>query len=361
MPRSDWSVELLTTWEAIEDPGLVALWKDIAERANNAHVFFHPVLVRVWLDTYRPLRDLRPLFVHAWRGEQQVLFPLVLWRRNWKNAWLRVVVPAGHSDFDYHDPLFLLPPVPGDVATFYEALQNTLDEKVDYDRLLIDGLHEDYLPPNARVTRSDACLSWPLSEVTPVDGLVLPAKKRLAQDTRRRYRRLKELSEVHFRRFTASDADNAQQSLAMMLQMHAKRWPNAYKAPGFHQRLVAQGLVAGLVDFSEVRLDRRPIAWRISFIFKGRYSDYMPAIDSDFLKYGPGHVSLGFALAEALSAGMTTVDHLRGGEDYKSAWGGEETLVHDIVLNRDLLISRLRTITYEALCRLKKAHRRTQS
>lgn len=355
MKQQDWTLDLLTTWEAIDNPAFHAWWAELAERASNAHVFFHPVLVRVWLETYRPLRDIRPLFVRATHGEQQVLFPLVLWRRNWKNAWLREVVPAGYADYDYHDPLFLQPPLPDEVAAFYAALRAALDQSVNYDRLLLDGLHAPYLPHYTRVTRHDACLSWPLSGMKPVEGLILPEKKRLAQDILRRYRRLQELGEIRFRRFTPADIEPALASLTVMLAQHAKRWPNAYKAPRFHAHLLDQGLRAGLVDFFEISLNGREIAWHICFTYHGCISRYMPAVDSEFMPFAPGHLSLAFALANAAADGIAVVDHLRGGEDYKSAWGGEETLVYDVTLDRMTLSSRLRLGIHAALRRVKTA------
>lgn len=342
MTIANWNIRLLRTWEEIASAEFISLWSDLMDRSANAHVFFHPILVGLWLDTYRPLRDIRPLFVHAIRDKQQVIFPLVLWRRNWKNAFTRVVVPAGYSDFDYHDPLFLLAPDAEEISGFYDALRNILDTQVIYDRLLIDGLHKPYLPGFARVAHSEGCLAWSLTGVDCSTGLVFSPKKGLAQETRRRYRRLEELGLVTFRRLVPSDGKIVQDSLERMLEMHAKRWPNAYKAPGYHQRLIDEGLKAGLVDFVEMSLESIPIAWRISFTYKERYSLYMPTVDEAYFKYAPGHLSLGFALYGAVKAGMKIVDHLRGAEEYKSAWGGEETMIYDVVYDRKSLSSRLR-------------------
>lgn len=356
-----WQIRLLTRWDEIEDPAFLKQWQLIMEHSKNAHVFFHPVLVNVWLETYRPLRSLEPLFVLASQGEQQALFPLVLWRRSRKHAWIRDVIPAGYSDFDYHDPLFLLPPEPAEVASFYESLRITLNQTIKYDRLLIDGLHHNFLPVNAKTINSDVCLTWPLRGAQPVDELLLPAKKSNARAVRRRLRRLKELGEVSFVRWSPHDLKAADKSLKTMLRMHAKRWPNAYKPPAFHEHLIQKGLAAGLVDFVEMRFDERPIAWQISFMFKGRFSLYMPAIHEDFLQYGPGNVSQAFAMAEALANGMTTVDHLRGGEGYKTAWGGEETAVYDVVFDQPSITSQIRLSAFNTLESLKSRIRNSES
>lgn len=348
-----WQITLLTRWQEIEDPAFVEQWQRIMDDSDNAHVFFHPVLVRVWLETYRPLRALQPLFVLASRGQQQVIFPLVLWRRNAKNAFLRTIVPAGHSDFDYHDPVFLLPPDEEQVQSFYAALKAELDKTVKYDRIMLDGMHKEFVPEFCKVVHQEPCLQWPLDSAEVTDGLVLPAKKKLAKDAMRRLKKLQEAGDVSWFCYDKPDFDNAQKSLRAMLVQHKKRWPNAYKAEGFHRRLVESGITAGLVDFIEVSFDGKPIAWQIGFTYKKVVSHYMPAIDPEFARFSPGHVSLGFMLAQAKIRGDSLVDHLRGAEAYKAAWGGTETLIYDAVFESTALSSRLRLTLFNLLQQAK--------
>lgn len=348
-----WQINLLTRWQEIEDPAFIEQWQRIMDHSDNAHVFFHPVLVRVWLETYRSLRALQPLFVLARRGEQQVVFPLVLWRRNAKNAFLRTIVPAGHSDFDYHDPVFLLPPDEEQVQSFYAALKAELDKTVKYDRIMLDGMHKEFVPEFCKVVHMEPCLQWPLDSAEVTDGLVLPAKKKLAKDALRRLKKLQEVGEVKCLCYGKHDIGKAQQSLIIMLMHHTNRWPNAYKADGFHFNLVKSGMAAGLVDFIEVVFDNRPIAWQIGFNYKSVLSHYMPAIDPEFSNYSPGHVSLGYMLAYGKNRGDTTVDHLRGAEDYKSAWGGSEMLIYDAVFESTAFSSRLRLALFNLFKQFK--------
>ncbi|MDO3720321.1 GNAT family N-acetyltransferase [Marinobacter sp. chi1] len=355
-----WQISLLTRWEDIEDPAFVEQWQRIMDGSDNAHVFFHPVLVRVWLDTYRPLRALQPLFVLASRGEQQVVFPLVLWRQNAKNAFLRTIVPAGHSDFDYHDPVFLVPPDDEQVQSFYIALKAELDKSVKYDRIVLDGMHEQSVPDYCKVVHQEPCLQWSLNTAEFTEGLVLPLKKKVAKETMRRMKRLKEQGELTFRHFLPEDAGDVRRSLLVMLEHHKRRWPNAYKAPGFHANLLEQGIKAGIVDFFEVNLGGQPLAWRVCYRYRGKFSLYMPAIDEAFSRYAPGHISLAYALAEAKKSGAVTVDHLRGGEDYKNAWGGTKTLIYDAVFNDNSLSSRMRLGFFKLLQQAKAARARFQ-
>ena len=355
-----WQITLQTGWDEIEDPAFIEQWQRIMDGAENAHVFFHPVLVRVWLETYRPLRALQPLFVLASRGQQQVVFPLVLWRRNAKNAFLRTIVPAGHSDFDYHDPIFLLPPNEDQVQSFYVALKTELDKSVKYDSMMLDGMHNEFVPAYCKVVHEEPCLQWPLGSAELTEGLVLPAKKKLAKDALRRLRKLQELGEVTWLSYGKNDIDKAQQSLAIMLRHHTNRWPNSYKADGFHSSLVQVGIEAGIINFTEVVFDDKPIAWQIGFNYKGVLSHYMPAIDPEFSNYSPGHVSLGHMLARGKDRGASIVDHLRGAEAYKSAWGGSETLIYDVIFENTALSSRIFLALFSLLRRVKALRTRLQ-
>ncbi|MEI7824523.1 MAG: GNAT family N-acetyltransferase [Chlorobiaceae bacterium] len=353
MALAKWNIRLFKSWDEIESVELLDRWEEMMERSANAHVFFHPVLVKVWMETYRPLRNIQPLFVFANCGEQQVIFPLVLWRRNWKNAFLRVIVPAGHSDFDYHDPLYLLPPNQEEVSSFYSALLASIDASVHYDRILLDGLHKEYMPDDALILHQESCLSSYLADVKCSGELVLPSQKSQARELLRRVRRLQEIGSLGFHRFTTKDGSGIKESLDKMLVMHVRRWPNAYKAPGFHQKLVLAGLNAGIVDFVEVQLNGFPIAWHVSFKYHGRYSLYMPALDDSYMNKGTGGMSLGFALFCAVDDGLEIVDHLRGSEEYKSAWGGDETMIYDVVMESRTLRGKIGIVAYNGIRKLK--------
>jgi CelD/BcsL family acetyltransferase involved in cellulose biosynthesis len=351
MNTSTWKLCLLTEWDEISTPEFVQHWTALMEKSDDAHVFFHPVIVQAWIETYRPLRDIRPLFVQATQGEQEVIFPLVLWRRNWKNGFIRMVVPAGYSDFDYHDPLFRHKPDTSEIKSFYQALLQKLDADLAYDRMLLDGLHRQYLPPYGKVVNSEICLASLLKGKECNDGMIWPIQKSQEKANKRRFRRFNELGNIQFRRFDATEKTIMVSSLGRMLEMHTIRWPHAYKAPGFHERLFIEGVQAGLIDFLELTLDGKCVAWQISFIYKKRYSLYMPAVDTDFYKYSLGQLMLGYVFCQAVKNGFELLDHLRGAEEYKNAWGGEETMIYDVAYDTRNILSALRRTASSAICK----------
>ena len=74
----NWNFEIIQDWDTIWSESHQERWLQHMDAAENAHVFFHPALVKAWVETYMPLRKLSPLFVWATWGESIVTLPLVL-------------------------------------------------------------------------------------------------------------------------------------------------------------------------------------------------------------------------------------------------------------------------------------------
>lgn len=145
---SKWNFVILNNWEEIWSKENLSRWEELMEQSPYVHVFFHPALVKAWVETYRPLRKLTPIFL--WMLDDngnRGIFPLVLWRKNWKNAFTRSIVPIGYSDFDYHDPIFLQRVE--DISSFWNQFFEFLRQHYRYDEICIDGITEKMLPPKA--------------------------------------------------------------------------------------------------------------------------------------------------------------------------------------------------------------------
>lgn len=324
-PGGGWEFEWVTSWDEIETESFHKQWQQWAEQACNSHVFFHPALALAWIHTYRPLRDLQPRFAIARHGTHTIFFPLVLWRRNWKHARLRVIVPLGQGDFDYSDPLVVHGASDFSWAGFWRAFWDELKARArgQFDRIEVSGIREP-LAAGANGWEKEAACPWcDLSPFTDTAAFLASIKKSLRGDLNRQQRRLAAMGNLEVHVFRPDEAAAAQASVASLLAWHAHRWPRAYKAPGFHARLVDYGLVAGITHLSELRVAGRPISWHLGFVWKGRFYYYLPAHDPEFANYSPGKVHLLFCVADALKRGLKCFDHLRGEENYKSGWARE--------------------------------------
>lgn len=311
----------ITTWDAIWSEEFLRQWQQWMEESKNTHVFFHPMVVKTWVDTYLPIRDLQPIFCIANSNDISVFFPMVLWRRNWKNTFENVVIPVGYSDFDYHDPIVI-----GNTKISWENFWNQLlleinsKWKGDFDRIEIDGIRRNSISSSKLWKEVESCPYIDLSLFSNIDDFLKSLKRNLRQDTKRRLRRLEENNATKFEVFGPDEVSKALETLPEMFKHHRLRWPNAYKAPGFHENLVKALLPTGLMHFSRIVFDGNPISWRIGFIYKERYYSYMPAFDEAYKQYSPGKVHLLYCIDDAIKRGIKVYDQLRGDELYKSEW-----------------------------------------
>lgn len=333
-----WKFDICEDWNIIWGEKYQEQWSRLLEESPMAHVFFHPSLVKAWVKTYLPLRKLTPIFVF---GEDQdsdnkVFMPLVLWRKNWKNAFLRVIIPVGYSDYDYHNPIFRI--VPRDMGPFWGALLNEL-KSFAVDAIIIDGIKESCIDTVNPWKQGEACPYLDLSNIKKESDLMSFLKTSLRGDIRRQIRRLTELGDLNFREYVSFEELN--ETFPIFISEHSLRWPKAYKAPGFHKNLLIEGL-GGVTHFSTLNIDDKPIAWHLGFEYAGIYYYYMPAGDHEYSKYSPTKIHLYYLIKRAVINGLYKYDHLRGEETYKQGWSNGVDLVNSLKLSSNGIGSKIK-------------------
>lgn len=314
----NWTFEIIRDWNVIWSDEHRKRWLQHMDAADNAHVFFHPALAKAWVETYLPLRSLAPLFVWARQGEIQVMLPLVLWKKNWKGAFMRSVIPFGYSDFDYHDPIVIGVVTWEVMVGFWDALKEEVAKLVSFDSMEIDGVHQAFAPSWLLPDTKEACPYIDLTSFRTIEDYQETLSSKLRGDLRRVMRRLKEQGKVTIDTFHWKDIEKALSDLPLLLELHSQRWPQAYKAPYFHENLIKRSLEAGVMHFTRVSVNNTPISWIIAFVYKGRYAFWMPTMNPEFARFSPGKINLQFCIQYALENGLHTYDHLRGDELYKS-------------------------------------------
>lgn len=333
---SKWSFHSIDNWEDVWCSENVRHWEDVMQQSPNAHVFFHPRLVKAWVDTYLSLRHLEPIFIWAEDNfSNRGLLPLVLWKRNWKNAFMKSVVPIGYSDFDYHDPIFLHHI--DDPFSFWKQVTEFIHQQYNFDELSIDGITDRMIGESSEWKRNDLCPSLSLDGLYDESSLLNFLKTSLRGDIRRQIRRMNEQGELRFHIYQT--ADEAWTTFDEFMQEHRHRWPSAYKAPGFHRNLIKQGMSEGLVHFSSLDVSNRPVAWHLGFVYRQHFYYYMPAGRQDFAQYSPAKVHLYYLVRWAIENHYAVFDHLRGDENYKAGWSNGQQYVHSMTDKGNRLFS----------------------
>jgi len=342
--RQNWEFNWITNWDDIWSESFVSQWKTWLENSPSAHVFFHPALVRAWVDTYLPIRNIQPRILVAQSQSATVFLPMVLWKKNWKNAFQRVLIPVGYSDYDYHDPIIYNMAPATFRSTFWPAFREEVTRHLscEYDCVQLSGMRENVIDEQSFIVEKEVCPCCDLGGFADCEQFINSLKKSLRGDIRRQLRRMAELGEVTYHVFSKQEEKAAFDSLGTFIEVHKDRWPNAYKAPGFHKNIVKYGLSEGLVHYSTLSIGSDIVAWHLGFIDRDRFYYYMPAHQPCYEKVSPSKVLLYHCVVDAIKRGISIFDHLRGEENYKSGWTDQVQHIYSMRLNQPALMSYLR-------------------
>ena len=322
------------------EPGVFRQRLEAGMRSADSHVFFHPTLVRVWMDTYSPIRKLSSIPIEARSTSgNSALLPLVLWRRNWRQGFVNSIVPVGYSDYDYHDPLFSHSPSVEELKAFWSELSEFL-RQFGADEIRLDGIRSDMVGDSEAWRRDEICPNMDISAFKDGEQLLGSFSTKLRGDIRRQIRRLNEIGELHLVEY-ASGSEVPEEVWKTFMEFHSRKWPNAYKAPGFHRRLMECCSLDGPVHFSTLMAGDRHVAWHLGFEHNGVYYYYMPCGNPEFSKQSPVKVHLYYLMARAIAKGLTQFDHLRGDETYKEGWSDGSTFVNSLLIENP-------SVTYNA-------------
>lgn len=333
-----WNIRIIENWDDIWAESFIDKWLKVMDESPDAHVFFHPAIVRAWIETYRPLRKLEPLFIIAnhTESEAEIIFPLVRWHQNWKNAFRKLIVPMGYSDFDYHDPICSSVLSNKDWGLFFEKLFPLLKE---YDRIEIDGLHSQYIPKSIQTDIIEACPFISIKAYKHIDEYLEQINKNVRKVYLRRKRNLEiELTIEYCVYDSDRDLEEVKKILPTMLKIHSERWPKAYKAPNFHLNLLQYGLKSQVVKLYIIKTSTNYFSFQLAFQYKNKLYLYMPTFNPEYMKYSPGIQSLCFCIKDAIENQLDEIDQLRGSEAYKKDWStGSSDVSNVFIENRSSL------------------------
>jgi CelD/BcsL family acetyltransferase involved in cellulose biosynthesis len=340
----NWEIKFVRSFDEIQSGSFKAHWQKNIEKAEINHVFFHPSLCLGWLDAYRPIRKIEPLFCLAIRGDIQIFFPLVLWKQNWKNAYRKLIIPVGYSDFDYHDPIVSRDLSQEEWHSFYSVLLVYLKSGFNYDSIYLNGIHTA-INKEHWSKEKDFAPYCNLEKFSNPEQYLKSLSTSLRGDIRRQIRRIEEQGPLDLQQI--SNIPEALGELPFFLKYHSEKWPGSYKAPGFHSNLLKYGLGSGTVNFSVLKCGSENISWHLGFMHNKTFYYYMPVINPLYEKYSPGKIHLFKLIEYSIINGYKIFDHLRGDENYKAGWTDSYSKLyafkmvnnHPVSFSRELLCS----------------------
>lgn len=308
----------------------------IPDSIVSPHVFFHSSMIEAWMVTYAPIRRLTPIIIKGYSEGKEAFIPFVLWHKNWKNAFVKSIIPIGYSDYDYHDPILTGKLSDKSKRAFWEELIDFLKSNYTFDTFQCDGI-TNTMAIGDNWKRGEICPLLRLDNIHNDDELMAFFKTSLRGDIRRQIRRLSEMGELRYTEYDSWDKI-PKNTFVQFMSQHSTRWPNAYKAPHFHENLLKIGLKAGVVHFSTLSVRNTEIAWHLGFSYNGRYYYYMPAGNQDYFKFSPTKIHLYYLVSNAVKRGYSFFDHLRGEENYKTGWSNDSQYVNTMIVSNNSIM-----------------------
>jgi|GEM_PF-455564 len=354
---------LYTRREELEE--LHPAWRELWSRAGRGNPFTHPAWVLAWLDHLG--QGVQPRVSAVW--SQDRLAALAPLGRTRFGPWRRLAA-LGWPEADYPDLLAedgrgeVLEALVGCLVSdswhflelqdlpqgspHLEPLQALLDKYgikpilsrgSICPRLAISGSWEDYWAAKKPKTRS-----------------TLGRKER---------RLAREWGPLELEVLEGEEA--LQGGLAETAGVHAARWAREhtrtlYSKPRgrrFFQAALAGLAQEGLVRLYSLRAGTRVAAFCLSFLSQGVHYYYIPGFDPSFSKDSPGHLLLRRIIQEAHQEGMAVFDFMKGEEEYKYRWAGDETWTRRLLAARPEPFARLGMETRRGFFRLRDRARQS--
>ena len=328
----NWKFEWITNWETIYSESFQKQWLLWVNKAQNSHIFFHPKLSMAWIESYSQIWHIAPHFCIATFNGNLIFFPLVKITKNYKSFFHQILAPIGISSFDYLDPLIVGEEKNLLISFFNELISEIKSIKSDI--TYFSGLHQSLNFPGLILKGKEQCYYTNLENFkNSAEELLNDMKPKNRREHQRVERRLLELGEISFECIYDNKLNLLSDELNLFKKHYRQRWPNAFFAPGFHDKVVFNGIENELVRFSQLKLENISIGWAIDLKWKDRYYAYMHTYDINYVSYAPGRMHLMERIKLAFKEKYAHFDLLTGSETYKSEWFNNCEIIHNYQLN----------------------------
>jgi CelD/BcsL family acetyltransferase involved in cellulose biosynthesis len=311
--------------DALDD--ITQAWWDLWRRDARATPFQSPAWLIPWHRAFAP----GPLHVVAlWHDERlAALAPLYI------ETQTRRLLPIGISLSDNLDIL-------AEDASAAQALVTHVLEEAPCPRVEIENL-----PSQAHTRGLSEVEGWTCreaqNEVCPFLALGPSWDEHVPARKRRQWRRAVREAQAHGDMRIEAITDRADAFLDHLARLHRARWEARAEAglladeavQKFHQLAAPALLRAGLARFYLLRFAGKVTGAYYGLAAKGRAYAYIGGFDPAFSHESPGTILIAHAIAQAHEEGDKRFEFLRGGEDYKYAWGAQDEPVYRRIWERN--------------------------
>ncbi len=164
--------------------------------------------------------------------------------------------------------------------------------------------------------RCRVCQSW---THTQFRSLGAPVKAKVAREARRRLRKLKDTGSISININSGFSRERVSQILDMSAQRHGE---NALTRSASRQSiLILLETMQADLHISYITKDESLIAAHLGFAHEDTLLYFVPVTDDKERRFSPGIILLHEIIQHLTEQGLSSIDYLRGEEDYKQDWG----------------------------------------
>ncbi|HEY8173111.1 MAG TPA: GNAT family N-acetyltransferase [Dehalococcoidia bacterium] len=310
-------------------------WAGLLEQTPSPMPFITPAWQRVWLEHFQGDRELR---VYTARDGERLIgvAPMLL-------SDGRAELVGHYSICDYMDVAV----TPGFEQTFIPSL---LERLADDGAKTVEmrGLRE--ISPTVGavcacapgvgygVERQDEALAPVIDLPSTWDEYLGALSKKDRHELRRKMRRLEGAGGVSLRVITEpGEASEMLDTLFNLMRISSHHKEEFLDRPGmvpFFRDITRTMAAEGMLRFYFLEFDGQPVASVLNFDVGGTLYMYNSGYDPAYAHYAVGLMSKTLLVRDAIEAGRSCVDFLRGDESYKYDLGGKDKQVYRVVLTR---------------------------
>jgi CelD/BcsL family acetyltransferase involved in cellulose biosynthesis len=326
--------------------GLAREWNELLERSITKVPFLRYEYLNSWWRTRGggewPLARL--LLVTARRDGVLVgVAPFMLVRHEGK---ISLMLVGSIEISDYLDLIVAEEDLPAFVVGLLAYIQSA-EFPQGWSRLSLYNIPEDSASLEAlKSTCRQFGWNFSADAESPCPSIILPGDwetylagidKKQRHEIRRKMRRA-ESSDQEVRLYVTCEADqlraDIQETLRLMeMDAEKKRFLTPLMRWQFRISLRC-AFSAGFLQLAFLEVGGKKAAVYVNFLFNQRVMVYNSGMDPAYSEYSPGWVLLGYLLQHANQQGMKEFDFMRGDEDYKYKFGGQDRQVLRVEIDR---------------------------
>ncbi|MEX0666249.1 MAG: GNAT family N-acetyltransferase [Acidimicrobiia bacterium] len=365
-------LELRIVSDVAEFDRLRAPWNAACDASVDANVFLTWEWLRTWWEHFGAAAQLH--VITMWERDDLVATAPLMRSRVGVGPVVGTFFESVSHDAGDYGGIVLVRREEEAVALLLGHLEEVATSRghpVVFSRLVADSHFVEFLRRSLRGVPGIGYSEVPLDGSCPYTDATAGFDLRKAAKRHKIGQRLRRLEERHREVvFEHHTHGRLEAGLDAFLEVHRRRWAGetdrlqGLLADPASERFLLDAIraldIVGRTRLLTLSADGRPIAVELDLEYRSRLYMLKGAFDPDYGEFSPGQLVNHRAIADALQRGITEVDFMRGGQEYKRRWANGERTLLAAMLSRRGVPGRLDRGRTRAARSLRRRHRRVR-